>query len=170
MPEAVKAYVRFVDAFNRRVGRGAMYMIFVMMGILLLSSLSRGLLGISYVWVVEMSQFLLTAYYILGGPYSVQLDGHVRMDVFYSRWSPKTRAVMDACTSFFVLFYLVVLLMGAISSTKYAIQYGQKNYSAWAPPLWPIKVVMTFGILLMLLQMLAVFFRDLAKARGETIE
>ncbi len=170
MPEAVKAYVRWVDAFNRVVGRGAMYMIFVMMGILLFSSLSRGLFSISYIWVVEISQFLLTAYYILGGPYSVQLDGHVRMDVFYGRWSPKTRAVMDACTSFFVLFYLVVLLMGAISSTKYAIDYGQKNYSAWAPPLWPIKVVMTFGILLMLMQMLAVFFRDLAKARGEAIE
>ncbi len=170
MPEAVKAYVRFVDAFNRVVGRGAMYMIFVMMGILLLSSISRGLFSISYIWVVEISQFLLTAYYILGGPYSLQLDGHVRMDVFYGRWSPKTRAVMDAFTSFFVIFYLVVLLMGAISSTKYAIEYGQKNYSAWAPPLWPIKVVMTFGILLMLMQMFAVFFRDLAKARGEAIE
>ena len=170
MPEAVKAYVRYVDAFNRVVGRGAMYMIFVMMGILLLSALSRGLLGISYIWVVEISQFLLTAYYILGGPYSVQLDGHVRMDVFYSRWSPKTRATVDAVTSFCVLFYLVVLLMGAVSSTKYAIQYGQKNYSAWAPPLWPIKVVMTFGILLMLMQMLAVFFRDVAKARGESLE
>ncbi len=170
MPEAVKAYVRYVDAFNRVVGRIAMYMIFVMMGILLLSSISRGLLNISYVWVVEISQFLLTAYYILGGPYSVQLEGHVRMDVFYSRWSPKTRATVDAITSFFVLFYLVVLLMGAISSTKYAIQYGQKNYSAWAPPLWPIKVVMTFGILLMLMQMVAVFFRNVAKARGESLE
>ncbi len=170
MPEAVKAYVRYVERFNYTVGRVAMYMIFIMMGILLFASISRGVFNVSYIWAVEVSQFLLTAYYILGGPYSVQLEGHVRMDVFYSRWSPKTRAVADAITSFFVIFYLVVLLMGAFSSTAYAIKYGQKNYSPWAPPLWPIKVVMTFGILLMLLQMIAVFFKDVAKARGETLE
>ncbi len=170
MPEVIKAYVRYVEWVNRKVGRLAMYLLFVLMGILLLSAVSRGLLGISYIWVVEMSQFMLTAYYILGGGYSVQLDAHVRMDVFYGSWSPRVKAAVDAATSLLVIFYLGVLMMGALSSTSYAIRYGQKNYSAWAPPLWPIKVVMCIGIALMLLQMIAVFFRDLAKARGEEIE
>jgi hypothetical protein len=40
MPAAIKAYVRTVEAFNRRVGRIVMYLIFVMMGILLWSSFS----------------------------------------------------------------------------------------------------------------------------------
>ena len=61
-------------------------------------------------------------------------------------------------------------LIGGISSTQYAIAYGQKNYSSWAPPLAPIKIVMVIGIILMLLQVVAEFFRDLARARGETLE
>ena len=65
------------------------------------------------------------------------------------------------------MFYLFFLLYGGISSTQYAIQYGQKNYSAWAPPMAPIKIVMTFGIAMMLLQVLATFFKDIEKAKGE---
>jgi TRAP-type C4-dicarboxylate transport system permease small subunit len=140
------------------------------MGVLLLSSGSRTFFDTSYVWVIEMAQFLMTGYYLLGGGYSMQLDSHVRMDLLYSRWTPRARATVDALTAGLMLFYLIVLLAGGISSTQYAIEYGQKNYSSWAPPLAPIKIVMVIGIALMLLQVIAEFFRDLAKARGETLE
>jgi TRAP-type mannitol/chloroaromatic compound transport system permease small subunit len=96
MPRPVVLYVRWVEAFNRFVGRIVMYLVFVMMGILLLSSGSRAFFGVSYIWAVEMAQFMLTTYFILGGAYSVQLDSHVRMDLFYSRWSPRSRAI-DGC-------------------------------------------------------------------------
>jgi TRAP-type mannitol/chloroaromatic compound transport system permease small subunit len=161
--------VRWVDAVNRLVGRAMMYLIFVMMGILLWSSISRGLFDISYIWSVEMAQFMLTAYYILGGGYSMQLDSHVRMDLFYSRWSPRKQAFADALTSSFLIFYIVFLLVGGISGTIYAIEYNQKNYSSWAPPLAPIKIIMCIGIVLMLLQVIAVFFKDVARARGEPL-
>jgi TRAP-type mannitol/chloroaromatic compound transport system permease small subunit len=169
MPRPIIIYVRAVEAVNRVVGRIIMYMIFVMIGILLWSSVSRGFFGVSYIWVVEMSQFLLAGYYLLGGGYSMQLNAHVRMDLLYGRWSERGQAFADSLTAFFVVFYLVFLLLGGISSTEYAITYGQTNYSAWAPPLAPIKIVMTIGILLMLLQSIAIFVKDLAKWRGEPL-
>jgi TRAP-type mannitol/chloroaromatic compound transport system permease small subunit len=169
MPRAVKIYVRYVDALNRLIGRFVMYLIFVMMAVLLLSSASRTFFDMSFIWTVEMAQFLLAGYYLLGGGYSMQLDSHVRMDLVYSRWSPKRRALADAITAVVLIFYLVFLLVGGISSTQYAIAYGQKNYSSWAPPLAPIKIIMTIGIALMLLQVIAVFFKDLAQARGKPL-
>jgi TRAP-type mannitol/chloroaromatic compound transport system permease small subunit len=169
VPRAVIRYVRFIDTVNRRVGRLVMYGIFVMMGLLLFSSISRTAFGVSYIWIVEMAQFMLAGYYLLGGAYSIQLDSHVRMDLLYSRWSPRTRAVVDAVTVCMLMFYLAFLLVGGISSTSYALQYGQTNYSAWAPPLAPIKIIMCIGILMMLLQAVAVFFRNLAEARGEPL-
>lgn len=169
MPRAVQAYVRFIDALNRRVGRIIMYLIFVMMGVLLFSSLSRIAFGTSHIWIVEMSQFLLTGYYLLGGGYSMQLDSHVRMDLLYSRWSPRGKAAADVVTICMLIFYLAFLLVGGLSSTQYALEYGQKNYSAWAPPLTPIKIIMCIGITMMLLQAVATFFKDLATIRGETL-
>ena len=169
MPAPIRLCVRSIDAVNRVIGRFVMYLIFAMMGVLLLSSGSRTFFGVSHIWVVEIAQFLLAAYYLLGGGYSMQLDSHVRMDLLYSRWKPRTRAVVDVITAGFLLFYLVFLLVGGISSTQYAIEYGQKNYSSWAPPLAPIKIIMVIGIALMLLQAIAVFFKDLAAARGEEL-
>jgi TRAP-type mannitol/chloroaromatic compound transport system permease small subunit len=169
MPALIKSYVSIVDRTNRVVGRVVMYLIFVMMGVLLFSSGSRTFFSVSHIWTVEIAQFVLAAYYLLGGGYSMQLDSHVRMDLLYSPWSPRTQAIVDTVTIGFLIFYLVFLLVGAISSTQYALEYGQKNYSSWAPPLAPIKIIMTIGIVLMLLQAIAVFFKDLARARGEPL-
>ncbi len=166
MPNAIKTYVKWVDAINQRVGRFALYLVFGMMGLLLFASISRTFFNVPFVWVMEMAQFTMAAYYLLGGGYSMQLKAHVRMDVLYERWSEKTQAKVDIFTSGFLIFYLVVLLYGAISSTVYAIEYGQRNYSTWGPPMAPIKIIMTIGILLMLLQAIATFFKDLAKVRG----
>jgi len=60
MPGPIRAYVRWVERFNRLIGRAAMYLVFVMMGVLLFSSISRGVFEVSHIWVVEMAQFLLT--------------------------------------------------------------------------------------------------------------
>lgn len=169
MPKPIRLYVAAVEAVNRVVGRFAMYLIFALLGLLLLSSTARAFFGVSFIWSVEMAQFLLAAYYLLGGGYSMQLDSHVRMDLLYSRWSPRGRALADCLTILFLGFYLLFLLLGGLSSTEYALTYNQRNYSSWAPPLAPIKIIMCIGIALMLLQATAVFFKDLAKARGETL-
>jgi TRAP-type mannitol/chloroaromatic compound transport system permease small subunit len=169
MPKAVKIFVRSVDKINTVVGIFSMYLVFMMIAILLYEPVARNLFGISSIWAVEMAQFTMAAYYLLGGGFSMLLKGHVRMDLLYGRWSEKKQAKMDAITSIFLIFYLVFLLYGAYSSIEYAVMYGQKNRSAWAPYMAPIKIIMGTGILLMLLQAIATFFKDIAKARGKKI-
>ncbi|CAE6940539.1 MULTISPECIES: TRAP transporter small permease subunit [Pseudomonas] len=168
MNKAIRGFVRTVDRVNRLIGRFAMYLIFVMLGVLLYSSISKTFFDPA-AWTLETAQFLMVAYFLLGGPYSMQLGDHVRMDLLYSRWSPKTRASVDAVTILMLIFYLAMLLYGAISSTHYALQYSETSYSAWSPPMAPIKIVMTIGVALMLLQAIATFFKDVAAARGETL-
>lgn len=169
MPKPIRLFVRWVDWLNQWVGRLAMGLFFVMGAVLLWSTISRAVFGTPVNWALEMTQFLLAAYFLLGGAYSLQKGVHVRMDLFYSRFSPRRRAIIDAVTILAVIFFLGVLLWGAVSSTQYAIQYNQKNYSAWSPVLWPVKVAMTAGIVFMLLQVIAQFFRDVAEAMGRPI-
>lgn len=188
-------YVRRVDGFNRRLGRLMMYGLFVMMGILLWSSISKTFFRPS-LWTLEMAQFALTAYYILGGPYSLQLGSNVRMDLLYGSWSPRTKTWVDAFSVFALIFYLCVLLYGAVTSAAYALGhfgdrpfafFGQlgwafvtggpdavaeatghleRSYSSWRPYMWPIKLVMALGIFLMLLQAVSEFFKDLLRLRN----
>jgi TRAP-type mannitol/chloroaromatic compound transport system permease small subunit len=145
-----------------------MYFIFVMIGILLWSSISKTFF-LPSLWTLEIAQFSMVAYYILGGPYSIQMGSNVRMDLFYSEWSDKTKAWVDSFTVLFLITYLGVLLWGALESTQYAIQYGERSYSSWRPYMWPIKVIMCIGITLMLLQTISELIKDIAKIRGEEV-
>lgn len=189
MPKAIRAYVRYVEAVNRLVGRVAMYMIFAMLALLLYPPMKKFCLLIVAkafgmesgvydavspylyppIWSLEMAQFSMAAYYLLGGAYSMQLDAHVRMDLLYGRWPSRRKGFIDSITAFCLVFYLALLLYGGFSSTGYALHYGETSYSSWSPYMAPIKIIMTFGIILMLLQAVAVFFHDLARSRGMTV-
>ena len=146
-----------------------MYLVFVLIGILVLSFVTRNIINFPLMWIIEMAQFTMTAYYLMGGAYSMMEDQHVRMDIVYGNFSDKNKARMDLFTSFFLIFYLVTLLIGSYSSLIYTINTNQKLFTAWAPYVWPIKTIMLFGILLMLLQSFSIFFKDLAKVKGKKI-
>ena len=168
MPPFIVAYVRCIDGFNRRLGRFVMYGIFVLVAILLWSSISKTFFTPS-LWTLEAAQFAMVAYYILGGPYSIQLGSNVRMDLFYGEWSDTRKAWVDAITVFFLLFFIGVLLWGGIDSLRYSLEYGERSRTAWRPYLWPIKVAMCLGFVLMLLQALSELCKDIAKIRGVDI-
>jgi len=179
-------YVRTVDAVNYRIGRVMMYGIFVMVGILLWSSISKTFFNPS-LWTLEIAQFALVTYYIMGGPYSIQLGSNVRMDLFYAEWSDMRKAQIDAMTVLFLLFYLGVLLHGGLSSLAYSLGHFkgdtysffaglltgsdgigrlERSPTAWRPYLWPIKFIMCIGIFLMLLQAISELLKDIAKIKG----
>jgi TRAP-type mannitol/chloroaromatic compound transport system permease small subunit len=165
MPKAIRAYIRWVDAVNRLIGRCAMYFLFVLVGVLLWSSISKTFF-LPSLWTLETAQFAMVAYYILGGPYSIQLGSNVRMDLFYGGWSHKTKAWMDIFTILFLIFYLGVLLYGGIGSTAYSIEYNERSATAWRPYLSPIKIVICCGLVLMILQSISEFFKDIGRIRG----
>lgn len=169
MGKMIRWYVFQVDRLSTWTGWLAMYLIFVLVGVLLLDAVTRNLVHIPLHWCVEFAQFTLVAYYFVGAPYSLKNDGHVRMDLLYSHLSDRNKARLDVFTDCCLMFFLVVLLIGAISSTRYAIETNQHNFSMWNPSMIPIKVVMVLAIGLMILQALSVFFKDLALARGEQL-
>ncbi len=164
----MEGYVRRVDAFNYRVGRFAMYLIFAMIGILAWSSISKTFF-LPSMWTLEMAQFTMMAYFVLGGAYSIQLGSNVRMDLVYGGWSDRTKAAVDAFSVIFLIFYLGVLLYGGFLSTSYSIEYGERSRTAWRPYMWPIKVLMMTGIFLMLLQSTAELARDVLRLRGRHV-
>lgn len=186
MTRVLLAYVRAIDPFNRLIGRVVMYGIFVMMGILLWSSISK-VFFLPSLWTLEMAQFAMVAYYILGGPYSIQMGSNVRMDLLYGEVSDRRKAALDAMTAVFLVIYLGFLLYGGIASTAYSLGYFgsepiafftglvtgsaelgflERSPTSWRPYLWPIKTIMVIGIFLMLLQVLCELAKDILRLRG----
>ena len=198
MLKSMAAYIRAIDAMNRFIGRIAMYMIFALIGVLLWSTFSKAVLTPS-LWTLETAQFVMVAYYVLGGPYAIQMGSNVRMDLFYSNWSLRQKAWVDGFTVLFLLFYLGVLFYGAVGSTAYSLGYFgtepfsffwdlfvttvsggfdaaseklgflERSSTAWRPYLWPVKTILCFGVFLMLLQCLAELCRDILRLKGQEV-
>lgn len=170
MNKVIKGYVKGITATSVFVGKVAQYIVFGMIGVLFFETISRTFFNHPWIWSVEMAQFIMAAYYTLGGAYTLLIDGHVRMDLLYGKWTPKQKALSDAFTFVLVMLYLVLLLLGGFISLEYSMKYRQKSYSSWAPPVTPIKIIMLFGMTLMALQVIAEFLKDLARVRGKEIQ
>jgi TRAP-type mannitol/chloroaromatic compound transport system permease small subunit len=127
---------------------------------------TRNVVHIPLHWCIEFAQFTLAAYYFMGGAMTIKDDSHVRMDLFYERLSPRGRAKMDLVTIGCMLFYLSVMLIGSISSLKYAIETGERRFSMWNPSMIPIKALMVACLILMLLQGVSLVFKHIATLRG----
>ena len=189
MRNVVHSYIRIIDGLNRRIGRVMMYGVFALMGILLWSAISKTFF-LPALWTLEVAQFAMVGYYILGGPYSIQMGSNVRMDLLYGGWPVRKKAWFDLFTVLFLIFYLGVLLYGAISSTAYSLGYWgtepfsffgglligaeeigrmERSSSVWRPYLWPVKAVMILGFFLMLLQCISELLKDVLRLKGETI-
>ncbi len=186
---ALLGFARFVDRINQWIGLVVMYGVFILMGILLWSSISKTFF-VPSLWTLEMAQFAMVAYYMLGGPYSILVGSNVRMDLFYGNWSLRRKAAVDVLTVVFLLFYLGVLLYGALGSTAYSLGYWgdtpvtffaglitgaeevgrmERSSTAWRPYIWPVKAIMIVGLFLMLLQSLSELVKDIARATGRDI-
>ncbi len=184
----MRLYIKVVDTLNAFIGRVMIYGIFAMMAILLWSMISK--FGDQpSLWTLEAAQFAMVAYFILGGPYAIQMGSHVRMDLFYDNWSVKRKAITDAIMVLCLLVFLVVLLWGGISSTAYSLGYFgsdalgffaglvtgseqtgtmERSRTIWRPYLWPIKSVICIGVFLMILQALSELFKDILRLKSDT--
>ena len=168
MPELVVAYVRTIESFVARMWVGLRWATIALIVILAYAVFARHGLGAPSIAAYELAMFTMTAGFILaGGPLLLQ-EEHVRMDAFYSKWSPRRRAIMDAAT-FALFIYIIVMVITTISATMSSYVDGQHTKSIWGPPLWPLKVGMAAGCIILLLQAIANLIRDIATIRGKPL-
>lgn len=170
MPKALVDYVRYIGWFNTRVGKIIEYGIFVIIGIMLIETVSRTIFNSPTEWSIELGKYILATYFVVGAGYILLCEGHVRMDALSRRWSAKRRAIFDLATFFTAIVYLTVLLRGGIDRTLYTLRFNQHAQTAWGSPLLPVRVIIVVGFSLLLLQAIALFIRDISIVKGKPIQ
>jgi TRAP-type mannitol/chloroaromatic compound transport system permease small subunit len=169
MPDVLTKYVKYMDAMSTGVGKWMQYGIIMLVGILLIEAFTRTVFNAPRIWAVELATFTLGAYFLIGGGYTLLRGEHVRMDIFYSRWSLRKRAIVDLATFPTAIIYLVVCVLGGINSIEFSLRTNHHSVTLWAPPLAPIKIIITIACVLLLLQVVASMFRDVSIIKGKPI-
>jgi TRAP-type mannitol/chloroaromatic compound transport system permease small subunit len=171
------AILEFIDALNDWVGRVLSFGILLMFLLVLSEVIRRYFFNAPTVWGTELTQLTFGVYVILSGGHIMRWGGHVNVDILYSRFSSKVKTIIDIIT--FLLFFLfcgmMVLYGGSLAWES--LSYWEHSNSAWGPPIYPFKLMIPIGALLLLLQGIAKLIRDILTlvygsqfASGDTAE
>ena len=120
-------------------------------------------------WVHESMTLMFGMQYLIAGAFALREGGHVRVDILYQRARPLTKAALDLLTSvFFFIFTIGLMVTGwkffsQAVSDKYFFGSSYANetsFTEWAIQFYPVKFMLFFGALLLLLQGIAQLIRD----------
>lgn len=163
----VAGLLRTIDWVNEWIGKMVSFFIFPIIGVVIFEVVMRYFLRASQLWVPETSVFLFGALFVLGGGYAYLHDAHVRLDALYERFPSRLKAVADILTSWFFFLFCGILIWKGWAMAWDSFITLERSPSAFAPLLFPFKMIIPVGSVLLLLQGLAKFFRDLILLLGE---
>lgn len=146
----------------KKQGELASFLIYPLLFIVIYEVCMRYLFDAPTTWGFEASAFLYGLHYMFGLSYTDAHDGHVRVDIFTARLPEKTQAVFRVLTN--LVFFMPVTICLALWSIKYAYVSTiglEVNSTSWAPPLWPLKILMALCMIFLLLQGLANLLKDI---------
>ena len=112
-------------------------------------------------WAFDLSYLMYGAVFYMAGAYTLSRGGHVRADMFYRKWAPKTQAVVELVL--YVLFFFPGILALVVAGGAYGLESLRlREVSVNSPagvPIWPLKMMIPVGASLIALQGLAEVLR-----------
>jgi TRAP-type mannitol/chloroaromatic compound transport system permease small subunit len=142
-----------IDAFNRKQGEWSALLILPLTIVVIYEVIMRYAFDAPTIWGFELTTFLYGVHFMLGLAYTDVTDGHVKVDIFTARAKPRTQAVIVIIAN--LLIFLPVFTCMTIWAWKYAITstlQHELNSTSWAPPVWPIKLLMAVSFSFLLVQ------------------
>lgn len=157
-----------IDTASEQVGSYARWLCLALVLVGTFDTFMRYVVNAPTVWAYETSSMLGGSIYSLGWAYAHLHRSHIRVDIFYSRLSERGQALADVIWALVFFFPLMgVLLYKAWFWALRAWARGEVMMeSYWYPPAGPFRTVIAIGILLLLLEGLARFVRDVHFASG----
>jgi TRAP-type mannitol/chloroaromatic compound transport system permease small subunit len=157
----IRKIVEQIDLLNKSIGHAFAWCIVILT------------LGVSYEvfvryalrdptsWAFDLSYILYGAMFIMCGAYTLSRGGHVRADIFYRRWSPRTQGALELVLYF--LFYFPGVIALVIAGWGYGTEsFAIKEVSVNSPvgvPIWPLKMLIPAAGVLLTLQGIAEVLR-----------
>lgn len=113
MRQGLARTVAAIDAVNNAVGRGVAWLTAAMVALTCVVVLLRYGFGIGATAAGEAVTYMHAAVFMLAAAYTLNGDGHVRVDIFYRDWSARTRAWVDLLGSLLLMLPVAVFLFAA---------------------------------------------------------
>ena len=166
-------FLKLIDNISEVTGRIISWLVIILTLVLGYEIVARYVFSAPTKWAFDLSYMIGGTFFLMGEAYTLKHRQHVRIDIFYGRFSPRVRAGID------VVFYLLLffplwggILYALFPYVAFSWQVGERSMQGyWQPILYPFKTVMPIGVGLFMLQGAAEFCRSLIiLVKGEADE
>jgi TRAP-type mannitol/chloroaromatic compound transport system permease small subunit len=144
----------FVDKLSTWVGHAFSWLIVGLTLLVTWEVFSRYMLDDPHAWAFDAMAMLYGSMFMMAGAYTLAKNGHVRGDVLYGFFRPRTQATID------LILYIVFFIPGVIALTYAGYYYAadswsideHSNVTAGGPPIYPFKTIIPLAGAILLLQ------------------
>ncbi|MFD0667736.1 TRAP transporter small permease subunit [Ramlibacter sp. MAHUQ-53] len=149
----MKDLLMAVDKASTRLGQAFAWLIVLLTCLISWEVFSRYVLNNPHDWALDAQIMMYGTLFMLAGAYTLAKNGHVRGDVLYGFFLPRTQAWVDLVL--YVLFFLpgiVALTWAGWSFAQDSLAIRESTFSATPLPLYPFKFMIPVAGLILLLQ------------------
>ena len=151
-----------LEQITRKEGEISSFLIYPLLAIVVFEVFMRYVFNAPTNWGFEATTFVYGLHYMFGLAYTDVYDGHVRVDIFTALTSQKIQAIIKVLTN--LAFFMPVMSFMTMWSFKFAyvsFKGLEVNSTSWAPPIWPLKILMAVCFLFLFLQGIANLIKDI---------
>lgn len=163
--------VRLIERFTGNIGFLVSLIIIPLIVATCYEVFSRYVFGAPTIWAFELGYILTGVHFLLGAAITLMKGTHIRIDLLYQRFSDRTKAAVDI--TLYLLLFLPFLILLCDALQDYALRAfmsGERTgQSAWNPPIWPFRMLITLGFAMLTLQVIAEILKCAAVLRGRPI-
>ena len=154
-------FLQFIDSLSTWIGKAFAWLILILTLGISYEVFMRYALRAPTTWAFDFSYITYGAMFLMAGAYALSRNSHVRADVLYRLWKPRTQAKMDLLL--YVLFFLPAILAFMYSGWNYAsMSIRFREVSIFSPagvPVFPLKTLIPITGALLFLQGIAEIIR-----------
>lgn len=149
--------IKAIDDINGKIGKAIAWLFLPLVYVLVHEIAATKIFAKPTDWAFDASYMLYGTIFMMGAAYTLATDRHVRGDIIYRLWKPRTQATIDLILYILVFFpALFALLVAGWDYAYYSFSINEKSLqSPFGPIIWPLKMAIPATALLMLVQGIA---------------
>jgi TRAP-type mannitol/chloroaromatic compound transport system permease small subunit len=159
----LRLHTRFTDAIekvNVWVGEYVAYWAIISVFIYYYEVVARFVFNSPTNWVHESMFLMFGMQYMLCGAYAYREDQHVRVDVVYTKFSRRGKALADIVTSLFFFIFIGTMLWTGARFALDSISFNEHSFTEWGIQYWPVKLAIPIGAAMLFLQGVSRLIKD----------
>lgn len=172
LPPKLLPIAHKIDTVNERIGRLMSWLVLATIGLGVWNALGRYIgraigQNLTSNGTLEGQWYLFDLFFLFGAAYTLKHDEHVRVDVFYSNWSPRRKAIADLCgTILFLIPFCLLVIAASWQVTVQSWMVGEVSPDPGGLPRFPIKGAIIVSCVLLIGQGIAEIIKNWARLTG----